>query len=118
MEATTKANGPQGSDLSKSSLDQAAARASAAAHNTVDKVADAARPALDRLASGAHATVDKLAGAASSAAEVLGEKGEQLKLSQERLLENTTSYIRANPVTSLGIAVLAGFVLSRLLSQR
>jgi ElaB/YqjD/DUF883 family membrane-anchored ribosome-binding protein len=34
------------------------------------------------------------------------------------LTENCREYVRDNPVTSLGIAVAAGFLLSRLLSSR
>jgi len=88
-----------------------------AAHAT-HNVADAAGPAVDRLASGAHEAVDKMADAASRAAETLDVKGEQLKDLQVRWLENSRAYIRDNPVKALGIAIVGGFLLSRLLSSR
>ena len=88
------------------------------AHNAIDKASDAAHPAVDRLASGAHLTVDKIAGAATQAAETIELKSEQLRGAQTRLTENCREYVRDNPVTSLGIAVAAGFLLSRLLSSR
>ena len=93
-------------------------QATASAHNVIDKASDAARPAVDRLASGAHQAVDKMAGAASQAAETLDLKGEQLMDAQVRLTENCREYVRDNPLTSLGIAVAAGFLVSRLLSSR
>jgi ElaB/YqjD/DUF883 family membrane-anchored ribosome-binding protein len=92
--------------------------ATAGAHQTIDKVSQAARPAVDRVTTGAHQVVDKLAGAATSAAETISAKGEQLKLAQDRLTEASRDYVRENPLTSIGIAVAAGFFLSRLLSSR
>jgi ElaB/YqjD/DUF883 family membrane-anchored ribosome-binding protein len=92
--------------------------ASAGAPNTTHKVADAAGPAVDRLASGAHEAVDKMADAVAQAAETLDVKGEQLKDLQVRWLENSRAYIRDHPVKSLAIAMVGGFLLSRLLSSR
>ena len=88
------------------------------AHDAIDKVSDAARPMVDRMASGAHQAVDKLASVAAQAAETLGVKGDQLKNVQAQAMEQCRGYVRAHPVTSLGIAVAAGFLLSRLLRSR
>lgn len=63
----------------------------------------------------AHEAIDKIAGAAYHAAEALNEKGEQLIDAEQQLIHNARDYIDKNPVTSLGMAVVAGFVLSRLL---
>jgi ElaB/YqjD/DUF883 family membrane-anchored ribosome-binding protein len=90
----------------------------AGAPHTTHNVADAAGPAVDRMASGAHEAVDKMAAAASQAAETLDVKGEQLKDLQVRWLENSRAYIRDHPVKALGIALVGGFLLSRLLSSR
>jgi len=92
--------------------------ASARAADTVHKVADAAGSTVDRMASSAHAAVDKTADMAAQAAETLGVKGDQLKELQEQWLEKSSAYIRDNPVKALGIAVVGGFLLSRLLSAR
>jgi ElaB/YqjD/DUF883 family membrane-anchored ribosome-binding protein len=48
----------------------------------------------------------------------LGKKGKQLKNVEQQFVENCRGYINENPLTSLGIAVGAGFLLSRLLSGR
>jgi len=73
---------------------------------------------IDKATHSAHEAVDKIASATSQAAEALGEKGEQLKNAEQRLMENCRGYVRDNPITSLGLAVAAGFLLSRLLSRR
>jgi ElaB/YqjD/DUF883 family membrane-anchored ribosome-binding protein len=116
MEAPGKFT-PNPSDGSRSlvgTFDQA----STGAHQVIDKVSDAARPVVDRIASRAHQAVDKIASAAGQAAGTLGVKGEQLKDVHLRAMEQCRGYVRDNPVTSLGIAIAAGYLLSRLLSSR
>ncbi len=116
MEAAGKLT-PSPNDSSRTlvrTVDQASTRA----HDVIDKVSDASRPAVDRIASGAHQAVDKFASAAGQAADALGVKGEQLKNAQVRAMEQCRGYVRDNPVTAMGIAIAAGFVLSRLLSSR
>ncbi|MGZ8915328.1 MAG: DUF883 family protein [Methylobacter sp.] len=73
---------------------------------------------VDRLRAGAHSTVDKVANATTQAAETLGQKSEQFKNVEQQFLENCRGYIHKNPTASLGIAVGAGFLLSRLMSSR
>jgi ElaB/YqjD/DUF883 family membrane-anchored ribosome-binding protein len=73
---------------------------------------------IDNAFNTAHEAVDKIASAASQAAEALGDKGEQLKNAEHRLMDDCHGYVRANPIASIGIAVAAGFMLSRLLSGR
>ncbi|MEO7953387.1 MAG: hypothetical protein ABIR35_04730 [Polaromonas sp.] len=90
--------------------------ATAGAHQTIDKVADAARPAVDRVTTRAHGVVDKLAGVAASATEKFGARGEKLKL--DRMADDVRDYVRENPLTSIGIAVAGGMLLSRLLNLR
>ncbi|MCX7092201.1 MAG: DUF883 domain-containing protein [Methylobacter sp.] len=57
---------------------------------------------IDNVSQSAHETVDKIAHVSYQTAEVLGEKGKQLKTAEQELVE-------------VGIAVAAGFILSRLL---
>ena len=73
---------------------------------------------LDKVSDSAHEAYDKIASATSHAAEALGEKGEQLKKSEQRLMKDCRGYISDNPITSVSIAVAAGFLLSRLLCRR
>ena len=72
----------------------------------------------DKAANSAHEAYDKIADATSQAAEVLGEKGEQMKKAEQKLMKNCYGYISENPITSVSVAVAAGFLMSRLLSRR
>ena len=73
---------------------------------------------IEKAATSAHQTVDMIANVTTQAVEALGEKGEQLKNSEQQLVENCRNYVHDNPITSLGIAAAAGFLLSRLMSRR
>ncbi len=111
-----------GKSISGNDMNGGAARAvdqaSSTAHRAIDKASDAARPAVDRVTQGAHHVVDKLADAASSATQMLDERSAQLKDAQARMTDSCRSFVREKPMTSLGYAVAAGFVLSWLLSRR
>jgi ElaB/YqjD/DUF883 family membrane-anchored ribosome-binding protein len=87
------------------------------AHNTINKAADAARPAVDRIASGAHQAVDRLAEVASTAADTLSVRGAQIRDAQAKLTGQARSYVSAHPLATVGIAVAAGFLISRLFSS-
>ncbi len=114
---TTKMS-PTGTPGANGPLAQGIEHAGSGAHQAIDKVSEAARPAVDRIAASAHQAVDKVQGAASQAAESLGAKADHLKQAQTHLTEACGSYMRSNPMASLGIAVGIGFVLSRLLSAK
>ena len=115
MEASGKGTTP--GDL-KNTLVRGVDQVTAGAHDKINTVSDAAKPAVDRVATSAHVAVDKVAGVATQAAETLGIRGEQIKSAQEKLVESAREYMQEHPVATLGIAVAAGFVLSRLLSSR
>jgi len=100
------------------SLESGADKATVAAHDAIDSAAGATRPALDHLVANAHETVDRVGIAATNAAGTVGIKGDQLHDSSTRMMERASVYVRENPVTSLGMAVAAGYVLSRLFSSR
>jgi len=87
-------------------------------HNAIDRATSAARPAVEQLASGVHHAVDKLAGAATQAAEAISSRGGQWKEAQTRFTDTCATQIREKPLTSLGMAVAAGFLISWLMSQR
>lgn len=88
------------------------------AHDTINSVSAAARPAVDRMTSGAHDVVDRVAGVATQAAQTLGVTGKKLKDAEQRVAKGARGYLREHPVASLGIALATGYVLSRLLSSR
>jgi ElaB/YqjD/DUF883 family membrane-anchored ribosome-binding protein len=65
-----------------------------------------------------HEAVDKVASAATHATEAFDEKSEKLKKTEKRLVNDYTTYTRDHPFKSLGMALAAGFLLSRILSGR
>ncbi len=118
---TTAHDTPSTSGFS-SNTEATLGKASSSAHAAVDSIAGAAdeaarkaRPAIDRAAAIAHQAVDKAAGAAGPAADWVTAQGESLTATQKKLIADTCSYVSANPLKSLGFAVLAGFLLSRII---
>ena len=88
------------------------------AHKAIDRVSEAARPAVEHVAAGAHHALDRVAGVANQAAETITVKGKQLKDAQLRLADNCRGQIQERPLATLGVAVAAGFMLNWLLRQR
>jgi ElaB/YqjD/DUF883 family membrane-anchored ribosome-binding protein len=96
-------------------------KAFASVHGAVDKVAcaadDAARkvkPAIARIADVVHQSVDKVAGVAAPTAAWLGEQGKSLKATQRTVTTDAAQYVSAHPWKSLGFALAAGFLISRI----
>jgi ElaB/YqjD/DUF883 family membrane-anchored ribosome-binding protein len=73
---------------------------------------------IDKASDSVHDVVDKVTDVSNQAADALSEKAKQLKNAEQRLMKDCCSYVKENPVTSLGIAVASGFLLSRILSGR
>ncbi len=99
-------------------------KAAIGAHNVVDSVAGAADeaarkaiPAIDRAAEYVHQTVDKAVTGAAPAAEWVNEQATALSATQKKLVSSTRAYVAANPLVSLGIALAAGFLASRLIRK-
>ena len=102
----------------------AVSKASLSAHAVVNSIAGAAdeaaskaKPAIDQVAAMAHQAVDKAAGAAAPTVGWLTKQGESINASQKQLVADTRSYVSANPLKAVGMAVVAGFVLGRLIRR-
>jgi ElaB/YqjD/DUF883 family membrane-anchored ribosome-binding protein len=121
METTAHGNTPSTSGMSNNTegtLNKASSSAHAAVNSFVgaaDEAARKAKPAIDRVAAMAHQAVDKAAGVAAPTADWLAEQGESLNATQKKLVADTCDYVSANPLKSVGIAMVAGFVLSRII---
>jgi len=121
METTAHGHTPSTSGMSNNTegtLNKASSSARAAVNSiagAADEAARKAKPAIDRVAAMAHQAVDKAAGVAAPTAEWLSEQGESLNATQKKLVADTCGYVSANPLKSVGIAVLAGFVLGRII---
>ena len=99
-------------------LQRSVTHAAEGAHHGIDSISSSGKPAIDRIAASAHEAVDKVSSVASHAVETLGVRGEQLHDAEKRLVVSTRKYVQEHPVASVGIAVAAGYVLSRLFSSR
>jgi ElaB/YqjD/DUF883 family membrane-anchored ribosome-binding protein len=73
---------------------------------------------IDTATRAAHDSIDSVSEAATHAAVTLGGKGDQLNASGRNMANRAENYINEHPMASLGLAVAAGFFLSRLLSSR
>lgn len=123
METIARDNTPLTSGMLHDT-DGAVNKASLSAHAVVnsmvgaaDQAASKAKPAIDQVAAMAHQAVDKAAGAAAPTVDWLTEKGASIKASQKHLVANTCAYVSANPMKAVGMAVVAGLVLGRLIRR-
>jgi ElaB/YqjD/DUF883 family membrane-anchored ribosome-binding protein len=73
---------------------------------------------IDKASNYAHETFDKIADVTSRTAETLGDKGDDLLYAEQKLMKQCRRYVRDYPITSLGIAATAGFLLSNILRHR
>jgi len=69
---------------------------------------------LNKATARAHGAVDQVAEAAAPAAQWLEQQGESLTAGGENLVDSTCKYVTAHPLQSLGMALAAGYLLSRL----
>ena len=70
-----------------------------------------AAAALDKAAAVGHSAVDRAIGAAVPAAQWIDQKAQ----TQQERYDATAEYVKANPLTALGIAFLAGILVGRIL---
>ncbi len=113
METTTQTNA---SSITRSpeNNDSVLIKAASVAHGAVDKVSSAAQeaarnaePAIGRVAKAAHQVIDKAAVAVPTA--------EDLITIRKKLVDGTRRYVVANPLKAVAIAVVAGFLIGRIL---
>jgi ElaB/YqjD/DUF883 family membrane-anchored ribosome-binding protein len=74
--------------------------------------------AVDTASEYANEAADKATDVTNQAVDKLSEKGKQAKKFEKRLRNEYSEYIRDNPLTSVGIAMGVGFLLSKLMSNR
>lgn len=79
---------------------------------SASNVSEKAHAGIDKLTQSAHQTVDRVASAASSAAERYADSTIVHRAQDWKV--QACDYVRAHPLASVGMAVAAGFLLSRL----
>ena len=72
----------------------------------------------ERASSAAQEAVERVAQTASSYAERFGEQAEQLLEMKDNWVEGAREYVREHPIAALGIAAAAGYLLSMLMRSR
>ncbi len=90
-------------------VDSAVSKTTAAVDSAIDKV----KPMIGRVADSAHQAVDKAASLAEAPAEWITKKGEDLKVTQDKLLTDARAYITTSPIKAVGIALVAGLLVGR-----
>lgn len=88
---------------------------SAALHAAIDDAARKVKNPLESVSEMAHDASGKAANARSQAADWLNKRGEQIAEPSKKLMDDASSYVAANPLKTLGIAVLAALVVGRLM---
>ena len=84
------------------------------AHQTVDKVADRTGPVAERLSQAVHQTIDKVADKAAPAVEWAEQKTMELRDRSSKLAETCSTYVKAQPLVSVGAALAVGYLIGRL----
>ena len=69
---------------------------------------------LNKAKTRAQGALDQVVDAAAPAAQWMEEHGEDLAASGQKLVERTRKDIVANPLQSFGLALAAGYLVSRL----
>jgi ElaB/YqjD/DUF883 family membrane-anchored ribosome-binding protein len=93
-----------------------AASAATATHqafdHAVDKTSETLRPVVDLLVASVHEAVERLADAAGAAADKMETSGAYVKNVQQQATRSARSYVRDQPLTSVGVALATGYLLS------
>ena len=103
-------------------IDSILSNASSSARQAVNSIAGASddaagkiKPAIEQVAAMAHQALDKAAGAAAPTADWLAEQTDSLNATQKKLVADTCSYVSANPMKAVGVALVAGLLLGRII---
>ena len=79
----------------------------------VERAATTAHQAVDRVAAKVNPAVERARAVTQDSAGTLNAKLDDLAASRDEWVDSCRSYVRERPMTALGIALLAGFLLSR-----
>lgn len=91
-----------------------AEQAASSAHHAIDQLSAVARPAISRATSSAHHMVDRIGDTTDRVAHRLEDTAARLKESGQHLVGASSGYVRDHPLATIGIALAAGFLVSRL----
>lgn len=84
-------------------------------HTTVDRMSRGAHQAVDRLAERAVPAVEQMRSAAERATDVVGSKIDEFSTMQDEWMESMREKVRSRPLAVIGLAVVAGLLIGRLM---
>ena len=87
-------------------------KTAAGAHQTVDRIAEAASPAIERMAASAHHAVDKVVSVTAPAAGWVEGKARKLNESTVKAVEGGKKYVRDYPFVTVAAAIAVGMLIS------
>lgn len=88
------------------------------AHETTDQVAEKIHDVVDKAAAGIADTEERLREGAANAAEKVREGAHYAQVRSADLAQAVSGYVRDNPLVALGVAFLAGSIISSLTRRR
>jgi ElaB/YqjD/DUF883 family membrane-anchored ribosome-binding protein len=83
------------------------------AASAVDKAVSVLHTAIDDAASKAHSASSQAASAGNQAVEWVAKRGQEFTAKPMRLIDDASVYVSANPLKSLGIAIIAALAVGR-----
>jgi ElaB/YqjD/DUF883 family membrane-anchored ribosome-binding protein len=81
----------------------------------VERVARSAHSAVDRVAGSASATVERMRSGMHGAMGTMSERMHDLQSTREMWTDTARERVREHPLAAVGVALAAGYLLSRLL---
>ncbi len=105
------------SELAANSKRSANAKTARKNSPTTEKASEAAHEAVDKVAEKAAVAETRLRHTVNSGAEQLQEKKQEAMQGTEDVIAQVRSYTKENPLAAAGIAFAAGLIAARLLRQ-
>jgi ElaB/YqjD/DUF883 family membrane-anchored ribosome-binding protein len=96
-------------------MNQAVTESADRLHGSVEKIAQSAHQAVDRVASRAAPAIDQARSAAAHAGEAVSARLDDLTAMQDEWMESMRDQVRAHPLAVVGVAVLAGLLIGRIM---
>lgn len=87
-------------------------------HETIDRVAQPVRGAVERASVSAHETVDRLASGVAGAAQRVDDRLSQARATPNQAVASAREYVAARPLKAVAAALALGWLLGRIGAYR
>ena len=114
VEKTSKTKNASGLDKASHLAHEAIDSTTLATYEVANTIVDKS----DELSEVAHESVVKVTTTTRQEYDTMIDKKDRLRNAEQQLMETYSTYIRQNPITSVGIAAGVGFLLSKLFNNR